>query len=85
MVSAPARNAANTAWPSAMRCNWSGPANRFAALDNAFNGVCRDWRRNGPALAFAGFAFDTRTTSPCPMPCSPFPACCSKAAMASVR
>ena len=62
----------------------AGP-NRFAALDNAFNGVCRDWRRNGPALAFAGFALTPATTSPCPMPCSPFPACCSKAAMASVR
>ena len=43
----------------------AGP-NRFAALDNAFNGVCRDWRRNGPALAFAGFAFDTRNDQPLP-------------------
>lgn len=43
----------------------AGP-NRFAALDNAFNGVCRDWRRNGPALAFAGFAFDARTEQPLP-------------------
>jgi salicylate biosynthesis isochorismate synthase len=43
----------------------AGP-NRFAALDNAFAGFCRDWRRNGPALAFAGFAFDSANNTPLP-------------------
>jgi len=34
----------------------SGP-HRFAALDQAFKGFCRDWRHQGQALAFTGFAF----------------------------
>src|SRR5574343_2084529 len=41
-------------------------SNRFAALDNAFTGLCRHWRRNGQALAFAGFAFDAATKAPLP-------------------
>jgi len=40
--------------------------NRFAALDGAFAGFCRDWRRNAQALAFAGFAFADDNTSPLP-------------------
>lgn len=43
----------------------AGP-NRFGALDNAFSGFCQHWRRNGPALAFAGFAFDTANNAPLP-------------------
>lgn len=41
-------------------------SNRFAALDGAFSGLCQDWRRNGPALAFAGFAFDPDNAAPLP-------------------
>ena len=41
-------------------------SNRFAALDSAFSGLCQDWRRNGPALAFAGFAFDPDNAAPLP-------------------
>lgn len=44
----------------------SAGSNRFAALDGAFGGFCRDWRRNGPALAFSGFAFADDNTSPLP-------------------
>lgn len=44
----------------------SAGSNRFAALDNAFAGLCRDWRRNGPALAFAGFAFADDNAAPLP-------------------
>ncbi|MBP5986489.1 MAG: chorismate-binding protein [Azonexus sp.] len=39
---------------------------RFAALDNAYAGFCRHWRHNGPALAFAGFAFDAASNAPLP-------------------
>lgn len=35
----------------------SGGPHRFAALDQAFKGFCRDWRHDGRALAFTGFAF----------------------------
>lgn len=41
-------------------------SNRFAALDGVFAGLCQDWRRNGPALAFAGFAFDPDHAAPLP-------------------
>lgn len=41
-------------------------ANRFAALDHAYAGFCRHWRHNGPALAFAGFAFDAAGSAPLP-------------------
>lgn len=41
-------------------------ANRFASLDNAFAGLCRQWRRDGQALAFAGFAFDDAHQNPLP-------------------
>lgn len=44
----------------------SAGTNRFAALDNAYAGFCRHWRHNGPALAFAGFAFDTANNAPLP-------------------
>jgi isochorismate synthase len=40
--------------------------NRFSALDGAFSGFCRDWRRNGPALAFSGFAFAEDNAVPLP-------------------
>lgn len=40
--------------------------NRFAALDNAFNGLRHDWRRNGPGLAFCGFAFAADNDAPLP-------------------
>jgi isochorismate synthase len=40
--------------------------NRFAALDHAYAGFCRHWRHNGPALAFAGFAFDAASNAPLP-------------------
>ena len=43
----------------------AGP-NRFAALDNAFAGVCQQWRHEGQAVAFAGFAFDTSAHLPLP-------------------
>lgn len=44
----------------------SAGSNRFAALDSAFAGFCRDWRRTGPALAFAGFAFADDNAAPLP-------------------
>ncbi|MDE2439716.1 MAG: chorismate-binding protein [Betaproteobacteria bacterium] len=44
----------------------SAGSNRFAALDGALAGFCRDWRRNGPALAFSGFAFADNNTAPFP-------------------
>lgn len=40
--------------------------NRFAALDNAYQGLCRDWRHEGVARAFAGFAFDHASHSSLP-------------------
>ena len=40
--------------------------NRFSALDGAFSGFCRDWRHNGPALAFSGFAFAEDNAAPLP-------------------
>ncbi|MBS1138732.1 MAG: Isochorismate synthase [Proteobacteria bacterium] len=49
----------------ALQVATAGP-NRFAALDNAFSGFCQHWRRNGPALAFAGFAFDATNNTPLP-------------------
>lgn len=49
----------------ALHVTSAGP-NRLAALDNAFAGFCRDWRRNGPAFAFAGFAFDAGNNAPLP-------------------
>lgn len=39
---------------------------RFPALDNALSGLCSEWRRNGPALAFSGFAFDDNSCQPLP-------------------
>ena len=43
----------------------AGP-NRFAALDNAFAGLCQHWRYEGRPLAFAGFAFDATGHGPLP-------------------
>lgn len=43
----------------------AGPQ-RFAALDNAFAGLARNWRRDGAALAFCGFAFDEHNNAPLP-------------------
>jgi len=44
----------------------SAGANRFAALDNAFAGIRQHWRREHPALAFAGFAFAADSSGPLP-------------------
>lgn len=44
----------------------SAGSNRFSALDAAFAGLAREWRRNGPALAFAGFAFADDNHAPLP-------------------
>ena len=44
----------------------SAGRHRFAALDSAFAGCCQHWRSEGPALAFAGFAFDTSNNTPLP-------------------
>jgi len=49
----------------ALHVGTAGP-NRFGALDNAFSGFRQHWRRNGPALAFAGFAFDAANNTPLP-------------------
>lgn len=49
----------------ALHVGTAGP-NRFSALDNAFGGFCQHWRRNGPAIAFAGFAFDAANNAPLP-------------------
>ena len=43
----------------------AGPQ-RFAALDNAFAGLARNWRHDGAALAFCGFAFDEHNNAPLP-------------------
>ncbi|HJW26461.1 MAG TPA: isochorismate synthase [Rhodocyclaceae bacterium] len=44
----------------------TGGANRFAALDNTFAGMTRNWRREAAPIAFLGFAFHegTRTKLP---------------------
>ena len=44
----------------------SAGTNRFAALDNAHAGLCREWRHEGPALAFAGFAFEPEASGALP-------------------
>lgn len=44
----------------------SGGRHRFAALDNAFAGLRRNWRHEGGALAFAGFAFAPGDEGPLP-------------------
>jgi len=47
----------------------SSGGNRFAALDNAFSGLCGDWRHAAGEplpLAFAGFAFDAASQGPLP-------------------
>lgn len=43
----------------------SNGAQRFAALDNAWHGFCRQWRGDR-GLAFAGFAFDAGGDRPLP-------------------
>lgn len=42
----------------------SGGRHRFAALDNAYAGLRRDWRHDGRALAFTGFAFSASDDGP---------------------
>ncbi|PKO89370.1 MAG: hypothetical protein CVU16_12235 [Betaproteobacteria bacterium HGW-Betaproteobacteria-10] len=37
--------------------------NRFAALGNAFTGFCQQWRREGQAIVFSGFAFDDNSSN----------------------
>lgn len=49
----------------ALHLSSAGP-NRLVALESAFTGFCRNWRRNGPAFAFAGFAFDAGNNAPLP-------------------
>lgn len=44
----------------------SGGRHRFAALDNAFAGLRRNWRHEGSALAFTGFAFSPGDEGPLP-------------------
>ena len=44
----------------------SGGRHRFAALDNAFAGLRRNWRHEGGAVAFAGFAFAPGDEGPLP-------------------
>ncbi|PKO33745.1 MAG: hypothetical protein CVU34_12425 [Betaproteobacteria bacterium HGW-Betaproteobacteria-7] len=44
----------------------SGGRHRFAALDNAFAGLRRNWRHEDGALAFAGFAFAPGDEGPLP-------------------
>ncbi|WP_428827342.1 isochorismate synthase MenF [Azonexus sp. IMCC34842] len=44
----------------------SAGANRFAALDSAFAGLCQHWRHERRPLAFAGFAFDATSNGPLP-------------------
>ena len=36
------------------------------SLDNAFAGLARNWRHDGAALAFCGFAFDEHNNAPLP-------------------
>ena len=61
----PARQEYRLAIGHALHVSTAGP-NRFPALDSAFTGLCQHWRRNGPALAFAGFAFDPLNQTPLP-------------------
>jgi isochorismate synthase len=44
----------------------SGGRHRFAALDNAFASLRRNWRHEGKTLAFAGFAFASGDEEPLP-------------------
>lgn len=44
----------------------SGGRHRFAALDNAFASLRRNWRHEGSAVAFAGFAFAPGDEGPLP-------------------
>lgn len=44
----------------------SGGRHRFAALDNAFTSLRRNWRHEGGAVAFAGFAFAPGAEGPLP-------------------
>lgn len=39
---------------------------RFAALDNAYHGLCQHWRHTGKSISFIGFAFDKGNTAPLP-------------------
>lgn len=61
----PARNEFRLGIGHAFQVSSAG-ANRFAALDNAFAGLCQHWRYEGQPLAFAGFAFDASSNGPLP-------------------
>lgn len=63
--SRPARREFRLGIGHALHLASAGP-HRFAALDNAFAGFCRDWRSDGSPLAFAGFAFDATGNAPLP-------------------
>lgn len=43
----------------------AGP-NRFAAMENAWRGLCEHWQASAQAKAFAGFAFADESDSPFP-------------------
>lgn len=61
----PAKNEYRLGIGHAFQVASAGP-NRFAALDNAFSGLCQHWRGTGQPLAFSGFAFDSSSNSPLP-------------------
>lgn len=61
----PARNLFRLGIGHAFHIASAGP-NRFAALDNAFAGLCHHWCGDGEALAFSGFAFDASNNHPLP-------------------
>ena len=46
----------------ALHVSSDGPQ-RFAALANAYAGLTHDWRHNGRAIAFCGFAFDNQSVN----------------------
>ncbi|HJV92467.1 MAG TPA: chorismate-binding protein, partial [Azonexus sp.] len=61
----PARREFRLGIGHALQVASTGPQ-RFAALDNAFAGMCRHWRHEGSPRAFAGFAFDPAGDGPLP-------------------
>lgn len=61
----PARREFRLGIGHALQVASNGPQ-RFAALDNAFAGMCRHWRHEGSPLIFAGFAFDPAGDGPLP-------------------
>lgn len=64
----PARDEFRLGIGHALHVASSGP-HRFAALDGAYSGFCRDWRyapNTGQPHAFSGFAFDSGASGPLP-------------------